>query len=515
LLLEHIKFCLGVFLKKLVSSFGVTVLGFAGVGLFAGSASWNNEGSGDWGKEDNWLQTSGVNTIFPNGKDDVASFPAFNPMNPAVITVSGTYDIGTLRFDGDYKYTLSSGTLNVYRSICTNGELDINSNLVLENSVDIMANGNCMIAGNISGKCGLVKQGAGDLTLSGKNSYQGPTLVQSGLFQAGGENVFSPVSDVEIANTTGVVFSLNNFNNQIGSLGGGGKLGGNLLLGSATLTVGNDCDTQYDGEIFGKGGLIKVGSGSLTLSGLNTYSGVTEIRAGALQTGCEGAIPQKSALILANHVGASLDLCGYNQTIPTVKGGGVLGGDINLGKATLTLGDKKDMTFSGAIRGAGGIIKQGVGTLTLDRMNTYTGPTLIKEGTLNVTGILHSTVTVNEKTTLKGSGIIVGNVLNFGSVKLGDGVGSLTITGNHIQKSGSSFHIKLDGAKPDKLIILGALTIEDNVQLNISLPANAPSGTLFEIVSAGCGINGTFIKINPPKQCIVTMTSHTIVIEKK
>ncbi len=515
MLLEHIKFCLGVILKKLVSSFGVAVLSFSGVGLFAGSASWNSEGGGDWGKEDNWLQTAGVNTIFPNGKEDVATFPAFSRMNPAIITLNGTYDIGTLRFDSDNKYTLSSGTLNVYKSISTNGELDISSNLVLENSVEIIANGNCVITGNISGKCGLIKQGAADLTLSGKNSYEGSTQIQSGLFQAGGEAVFSPISAVEIANTTGVVFSLNNYNNQIGSLSGGGRLGGNILLGSATLTVGNDSDTQYEGEIFGKGGLVKVGAGSLTLCGLNTYSGSTEIQEGVLQAGCEGAFPQKSTLILANRIGASFDLGGYNQTIPMVKGGGVLGGNINLGRATLTIGDKKDMTFSGSITGCGGIVKQGSGILTLERMNTYTGPTLVKEGVLNITGMVHSNVTVTEKSVLQGSGLIVGDLINFGALKAGSGAGSLTITGNQIQKSGSLLEIKLDGAKPDKLIILGALTIEENVELNISLPPSAPPGTLFEIVSAGGGIHGTFIKINPPKQCIVTMTAHTIVIEKK
>ena len=85
--------------------------------------------------------------------------------------------------------------------------------------------------------------GEGKLKFSGQNSYLGMTIFQSGVVLGGAVNTFSPNSGVIIANTSGVVFDLNNFDNRIASLAGGGNLGGNINLGSGTLTLGDKCNT--------------------------------------------------------------------------------------------------------------------------------------------------------------------------------------------------------------------------------------------------------------------------------
>jgi autotransporter-associated beta strand protein len=76
---------------------------------------------------------------------------------------------------------------------------------------------------------------------------------------------------------------LNGNNSSIGSLAGGGATGGNVTLGSGTLTTGGDnTSTSYDGVISGTGGLTKTGSGTQTLSRTNTYTGATTVNAGTL-----------------------------------------------------------------------------------------------------------------------------------------------------------------------------------------------------------------------------------------
>jgi len=152
-------------------------------------------------------------------------------------------------------------------------------------------NGPLNIGGSISGTGGLTKTGSATLTLSGANTYTGTTTVNGGTLAAGIASVanvsgaFGNNSAVVLANTAGVVLDLNGFDTQIGSLATGGATGGNVSLGTATLTTGADnTTTTYSGIISGTGGLTKVGTGTFTLGGTasNTFTGLTTVSAGQL-----------------------------------------------------------------------------------------------------------------------------------------------------------------------------------------------------------------------------------------
>ena len=171
---------------------------------------------------------------------------------------------------------------------------------------------------------GLTKMDAGTLALSGASTYTGPTTVSAGTLKAGVASVantsgpFGNNSAVTMANVSGAILDITGFNTQIGSLTGGGATGGNVTLGAATLTVGadNTSPAAYAGAISGTGGaLVKIGTGLLTLSGANTYTGSTSVNAGILNSTTFANINTASGIGQGSVGGSAADL---------VFGGGIL-----------------------------------------------------------------------------------------------------------------------------------------------------------------------------------------------
>ena len=128
----------------------------------------------------------------------------------------------------------------------------------------------------------LVKQGAGVQILSGANTYAGTTAVNGGTLRAGAANTLPSTTAVTLAATSGVTLDLNGNSQSIASLAGGGTSGGNVTLGSGTLTINGSSSTTFSGGISGTGGLTLSGSGTLALPGAgNIYTGATSIGSSA------------------------------------------------------------------------------------------------------------------------------------------------------------------------------------------------------------------------------------------
>jgi autotransporter-associated beta strand protein len=172
---------------------------------------------------------------------------------------------GGLAFGGGTLQFLSGFTTN--RAVTLNaggGAFDTNGN-------------SATFGGTISGTGTFTKLGNGTLTLSGASTYSGATAVNAGTLRAGATNAFASGSAFTVA--SGATLDLNGFNQTIGSLAGAGA----VTLGSATLTAGNDnTSTTFSGPISGTGGLVKEGTGALTLTGVSSYTGPTNINAGTL-----------------------------------------------------------------------------------------------------------------------------------------------------------------------------------------------------------------------------------------
>ncbi len=152
---------------------------------------------------------------------------------------------------------------------------------------------------------------------------------------------------VDFSGSTG---SAGNKKLTAGSIAGGGS----YLLGDNALTVGsNDLSTEVSGTIGGNGGsLVKAGTGTLTLTGENTYSGGTTVSSGTLRIGNGGAT------------------------------GSILGNVVNDGALVFNRSDA--VTFSGAISGGGAVRQIGSGTTILTGANSYSGGTTISGGTLQL-----------------------------------------------------------------------------------------------------------------------------------
>ncbi|HQC94422.1 MAG TPA: YDG domain-containing protein, partial [Aquabacterium sp.] len=199
-----------------------------------------------------------------------------------------------------------------------------------------------------------------------------------------------------------------------------------LLFNRATATLsvgGNNTSTSFGGTIengVGTLNLVKLGSGTLTLAGANSYAGTTTVSAGTLRNGAANVVPDLSPVTVA--AGATWNLNGYNESAGSVAGAG----SIALGAGTLTTGGLGTSTsFSGAMSGSGGITKTGAGTWTLTGTSSHSGATTVAAGTL-ASGAADSlsdasaiTVAAGATLSLAGNSDSIGSLAGAGSVALG------------------------------------------------------------------------------------------------
>ena len=349
--------------------------------------------------------------------------------------------------------------------------------------VDDAVVSNYTVSGDISGSGDLTKAGGNTVTLSGNNTYTGPTAVNGGRLLAGSSAAFGTNSAVTIA--PGAALDIGGFNNAIGSLAGSGD----VFLAANNLSVGgNNASTTFSGTIQdggaagGTGGsLTKTGTGTLWLSGINTYTGPTTVNGGTLFAGSTQALGLNSAVTVnANSI---LDI-GFNTTIGSLAGGGansfVQDKELAPGPTTLTTGTlNTDTTYSGVIQNGAGVlslVKVGAGTQTLTGTNTYTGGTTLFAGTLaagNAKAFGNGNLTLRGGTLRTTGGPLsvdvgAGNILFGGGTYLATVGGTapgvthdqLKTTGSANISGGTLALVQLNGFRlvpGDKIVLLSAL----------------------------------------------------------
>ena len=276
-------------------------------------------------------------------------------------------------------------------------------------------------------------------TLTGTNSYTGGTIVDGGTLTTGSANL----------PTNGAVSLIDS--NATGTPG--------------VLIFNQPAAGTYGGVISGTGCVTKDNTGTLTLTGINTYTGATTVNAGTLQIGdgtTDGSIAASSAI--TNNAAVVFNLV-------------------------------SDQTIAQVISGTGPLTKTGAGTLTLTGANTYTGGTFINAGALALQGGSMGTTTVASNAFLRGNGSVNGNLINNGTVSPGFSPGVILVAGNFTQGAGGTLVMEFASAISfDQLLIGGTANLDGTLQLDI-LGGFNPAGQSFTLLTATGGVSGAFTAI--------------------
>jgi fibronectin-binding autotransporter adhesin len=237
-------------------------------------------------------------------------------------------------------------------------------------------NASTIFGGSIADGGGLTKQGTGTLVLAGDNSYSGTTTINGGTL-------------------------------QIGNGGTSGTLGGGSVVNNGSLVFDRSDIVTIGQVISGTGNVTHAGTGTVILTGQNSYTGTTTINGGTLQIG----------------TGAS---------------GGTLGTGNVENAGTLVFNSYDLDTVANVISGTGNVTMAGYGPVTLTGNNTYTGTTTIAQGTLRVgeggtTGSLGRGAVVNDGwlTFNRSDVVTVDNAISGMGGLLQLGAGRLVLSGDN------------------------------------------------------------------------------------
>ncbi len=374
---------------------------------------------------------------------------------------------------------------------------------------------NVSISAPITATSGIVQDSLASLTLTGNSSFTAPIQILAGTLIAGGAAGVTSLgsnSAVSLANVADALLDLRNAQ-TLGSLSGGGAIGGNVTLGNTVvMTLGGDnTDASFFGTISGGNaatGLAKTGTGVQLLGGINTYAGPTTINGGTLQfaqrTALYNATPASwtaTSLVVDNGATAAFNVGGAGEftaaDLDILKGFGTATGGFRNG-ASLGLDTSNApgevFTYTSAIdnpnggANALGLVKLGAGTLALTANHGYTGPTLVEEGTLLALGSISGAVTVQAGATLGGDGAIGGRVAVEGGGTLAPGSSPAVLTVGELDfQAGSTFAVELFGTIPgsghDQIWVTGdAVGIADGTGLELVLGFPAKRNDTFLIV---------------------------------
>ncbi len=472
--------------------------------------TWTGAVSPFWSNPGNW---SG-GTPFSDPSADLVFNPGANDLT--VDDVSGTVTVHNITFNEDLTHTTHGIAQNTGGSLAwlASGNIAVNGpNLgTVQISVDIDLRTNPQMGqfthyitttnaddvffeGQFTGSAlaSLTKEAntggeAVYIPRRGATSYVPPIYVVAGNFGLVNDPPIRLFSNyVSIA--SGARFDL--FGQvQIDSLVGAGTVVGH---GASEFNIGDgNASTTFSGVITGSLSLYKEGTGTLALSGHNTYTGITEINGGTLQLGVSNALPSSTSVFVEST--ARLDLNGIDTTINRL--GGAPGSSVTLGTATLTL---NNALFPGVISGIGGkVTKNGSEFAHFEGNNSYSGLTSVNGGRFIVDGSQPvSTVAVAYGATLSGSGT-AGFLSVLGTVhpNVGDPFfGDVLHSGTAVFNGGSSFEVTLRGTTPgsyDQLNSNSNINIGGNPALRVDLAFNSAVGDQFVIMLASGTLSGTF-----------------------
>ena len=495
-------------------------------------------GNFDFTKQGAGTMTLGVNGTRTSGKSYI---------NGGILSISADARLGVAPTSPEAGNIVFNGG-TIYLNY---GNPQINANrgiLINAGGATLTAlSGNYGFAGKIEGEGALTVSGPGGtsqyITGNAAHTYSGGTTLSSGtaaviqstsngtgealssgpfgvgtLYLSGGSiRASSTVATYLIGNTVSM-----DADTTVPTGGAAFEIGGAVTLtGNRTLTQSSANNVTISGAIGDAGSgyaLTKAGTGTLTLTGSNSYSGGTTIKNGSviLSGGNDRLLTTGSVVLGDTSTSGKLVLgdatTARNQTLAglttTGSGGSVVGANATTDSLlTLNIASGTN-SFGGTLGGVGtnenklALTKSGGGTLELSAANTYTGATTIKAGTLTLTStgtisnspsiivgdggssgsVLDlsgkSAFTIGNSQTLNGIGtvnigagkaITIDGTHSVGNVGTDGGVGTQTVTGDLSYGSTSLFEwdINTGTTTYDKVALSGSLTVDSNAVFKV------------------------------------------------
>ncbi|WP_032450477.1 autotransporter family protein [Brucella neotomae] len=384
---------------------------------------------------------------------------------------------GDLTFNGGTLQVTGTGWTSTSRAVSLQaggGTFDIED-----------AANNFAVTQGVTGAGGLMKSGTGTVTLSGVNTYTGGTTLTAGTLAAASDNNLGGASGGLTFNggTLQVMgTSWTSTNRAVSLQAGGGTFDIEDAANNFAVTQG----------VAGAGGLTKSGSGTLTLSGANSYTGATTVSAGTL-------------VVANDNTGGGTTTVDVGAGLQIGTGGvsGSLAGDI-VNNGTLVVDRSNAFDLANVISGTGSLTKNGAGTLTLSGANSYTGATTVSAGTLTQgaaggfsTASSRYDVDTDGTLDLGGFDTMLAALYNAGTINMNVGAAgsTLMVNGDYVGHDGTIvFNTVLgdDNSKTDKLMVGGDTAGNTNVQVVNRDGLGAQTVKGIEIITVGGQSNGVF-----------------------
>ena len=406
------------------------------------------------------------------------------------ITAAGPFTVG-----GTGDITLS-GSVNASDQVLTkigNNTLTLSGTTDNNSLAVTVDSGTVVLAKTSSGSPNDVHAiGQDTLTVNGGTARLGGTGGDQ-IYDLGSVVVTSGSFDTNGRNETFATLTL-----QGPGIGGAGALvnstfatstitptGGTTLSGNATIGVTQGTgELQLNNAIGGNFALTKTGLGTLDLEGTNTFSGGLTVQQGTLFT----SLPINNASTngaLGNNSSVTLGSSGQTGTVE-VSAGGTTNMPFTLaaggtGAFSLFLGT--NLQLSGAIGGAGALLVNGSGTLTLSGNNTFTGGVTIQLGTLRAgsataLGSTANNVSVSNDATLDLAGQTVGtNPLTLVGTGVGGNGALINSSPNPASYAGN---ITFTNTNPPSIGGNGQITLSGSVS-----NTSPPNPNVFDLTKIG------------------------------